>query len=493
MNRNAKQYLDLGIRLVKEQDMENAATAFAAAIKLRPDYAPAYNNLGWALRHTNQLREAEACYCRAIELAPDDWSAYNNLGLLSIEFGDFGKAETCFRRSLGLNPKHPVIYNNLGTVLEELLRITEAEEAYHQALRLKPNYPEAHYNIGIFLKSTARLAEAESCLLQAVALRPAYVEAQFALSTLYLLRGEFKTGWEKYEKFRYKKQSCRQWGISYWQGEELTGRSILLYWEYGFGDSIQFARYVQWVARFTPRIGLVVQAPLVRFFENAYPDVKIYARQWLQQEHYDYVCSLMSLPAIFNTDHQMIPPVVPYTRNPVAIETTDVWRKALKQAGGVCYKVGIAWACSQNKYSKASKRSIPFNLFCSLLAVPNISWVNLQVGVRAADLAESTYQVIDFSPALTDFMDTASLIDCLDLVITVDTAVAHLAGTIGKKTWVLLPLACDWRWRQAGEDSDWYPSVRLFRQGKARDWQEVLVSVSAALQEEVPLKTENFI
>ncbi|AIF52434.1 tetratricopeptide repeat protein [Pelosinus sp. UFO1] len=475
-------HLNLGIKLIKKGDLESAVTAFCTAIKLNPKYSPAYNNLGLIFKNTNRLLEAEACFCRAIELSSNDSYAYNNLGLVLMDLGNLQKAEGCFLRAVELNPNNSIIYTNLGTALEENSHLVEAEGAYRRAIELNPNSPEAHYNLGTFLRFIKRFDEAEDQLCRAVELRSDYTEANFSLGNLYLLRGEFANGWGKYEKSRRRRSRYRQLKIPQWLGEDLTGRSILLCWEYGFGDTIQFVRYVQKVEKLTSKIILWVQKPLERLLAAAHPNLTLYAGDCLPQGKYDYVCSLLSLPVIFNTCNETIPQTVPYI--PASRTASVTWREALRKIDNdKLYRVGVVWA-GNPRHHNDSKRSIPFDVFHKLFGISRVSWVSLQVGLRAEDLIGTPYNIIDFSRDLVDFMETAGLIETLDLVITVDSAVAHLAGTMGKKTWLLLPFDPDWRWQLDREDSSWYPTIRIFRQRKLGDWQEVVERVKRALQKE---------
>lgn len=475
-----KNYLDLGIELLKRGDREDAVTAFCLAIKLDAKYVPAYNNLGLVLKDTDRPQEAAACFYRVLELDPDNSYAYNNLGLLWMEAGDREQAAACFHRSIALDPGQAAVYNNLGTVLEEQYCLVEAEAAYRRAVELRPNYPEAQYNLGRFLKVLQRLEEAIPYLQRAVALRPGYQEAGYSLASLYLQQGQFTKGWGLYEQSRRRRYGSRYFSAPHWQGEALAGRRILLYWEYGFGDTLQFVRYVPSIAALAAKVDLWVQPPLAALLENTYPGLAVYSGTTAPVENYDYVCSLMSLPVILETCLESIPPTVPYVlhSNGAAV---SAWQELLGTMAGRGYKVGLVWAGNPN-HKNDDNRSIPFSLLSPLLAVQGISWISLQVGPRAGDLVETPSPVLDVSDRLTDFLDTARLVEQLDLVITVDTSVAHLAGSLGKATWVLLAFDTDWRWLLTREDSPWYPAVRLFRQRKPGDWQEVVARVKAALE-----------
>lgn len=482
MKLTPKMHLEAGIRFIRQGDLDSAIMAFCTAIKLNPTYSPAYNNLGLVLRNTNHFQEAEVCFCRAIELNSRDSSAYNNLGLVLMDLGKMERAKECFQRAIELHSSYPPIYNNLGIVLEEMHRFIEAKKAYGYALKLNPHYPEAHYNLGTLLRVMRHFQEAKEQLCLAVKLRSNYSEAECSLANFNLLCGDFENGWGMYEKSRPKTE-YELLKMPKWHGEDLTGCSILLYWEYGFGDTIQFVRYAQLVEKLAAKTSLWVQKSLERLIKAAYPQLKVSAEECPPEGKYDYVCSLMSLPVLFNTCNETIPQPVSYL--PASREASVVWHEVLEKIDhGKKYRVGVVWA-GHPKHLNNKKRSISFDIFRNLLDISQVSWVNLQVGLRAKDLAVTSCDVIDFSKDLVDFMETAGLVETLDLVITVDSAMAHLAGTMGKKTWILVPSDPDWRWQLDREDSPWYPTARIFRQHKLGDWQEVVERVKKALQDEL--------
>jgi tetratricopeptide (TPR) repeat protein len=475
--------LNYGIRQANKGEFQQAAQAFCQAIQLNPKYSNAYNNLGLVLHKMNRLEEAKACLCRAIELKPNYPYAYNNLSLILIDTNRLEEAEACLRRAIELDPNFSELYNNLGLVLEDTTRIAEAEKSYRRAIFLNPKYAEAHYNLGRLFKSTRRLAEAEIFYHRALKLHPGYSAAEFALAVLYLLQGDFTKVWEKYDKFRTKKSKRRQGEIPCWQGEDLTGCSILLFHEQGFGDTVQFVRYVQKVAEAASQTVLWIQKPLAVLLAASYHTLTIHVGEDRPREHYDFACPLPRLPMVFNTALQTIPQIVPYLQS--VPEVSAAWRKTFEAMdSGKRYRGGVVWAGNPRHINDRS-RSIPFALFRKLFDSSEINWVSLQVGERASDAAEAPCNVVDLSPKLVDFSQTAGAIANLDLVITVDSAVAHLAGAMGKKTWVLLPFVPDWRWQLEREDSPWYPTVRLFRQSKLGDWPEVLIRVKEAIEKEI--------
>lgn len=476
----ASQCLHYGIQLTMRGELQQAVVAFCRAIQIDPNYSRAYNNLGLVLQRMNKLEEAEIFLRRAIDLAPQDSYSYNNLGLVFFDSHRLADAEVCLRQAIKLNPRCPEVYNNLGLILEDAAHFDEAENLYRHAIQLNSKYVEAYYNLGNFYKTVKRLAEAESCLKQALELQPDYSDAAFSLATLYLLQGKYEQGWRSYDALRVKKNKNRTAGICRWQGEKLTGLRILLFYEQGFGDTIQYVRYAEKIAQLASEIVLWVQSPLQSLLASSYPTLTVYSGESIPPGCYDFACPLPSLPMILNTLATSIPQNVPYMKPDCGLVTK--WKCRLNGIdGGLLKRIGIVWAGNPQHHNDRN-RSIPISVISSLFAVKTVNWISLQVGSHAADLETTDHDVRDFSSDLVDFSQTASLIANLDLVITVDSAVAHLSGAMGKKTWLLLPFAPDWRWQLEREDSLWYPTLRLFRQRRVGDWREVIENVKFVLQ-----------
>lgn len=474
----AADFLNMGADMARRGKLREAEAAFIEAIILKPDYAQAFCNLGYVLYRVGRLTEAEACLLKSIMLEPDYADAYNNLSLLLMDTGRLAEAEECLVKACELNASSPVYYNNLGLVLEENGRADEAEALFRRAIGLNANYADAQYNLGNLLKHAGKLAAAELCYQQALGARPDFSSARFALSTLYLLAGQFEKGWKSYNELRMHKGCGRKSSAPCWQGEDLTGRSILLFHEQGFGDTIQFVRYAAKVAEMAANTTILVQKPLKGLIAGSFPLLKVYSGEAVKKVHYDYECALPNLPMLFKAREDTICNL-PYLK--AATKTVRKWHAALKEAdGGARYRVGLVWA-GNPKHHNDGKRSIPLEMFSQLLTTANVSWVSLQVGPHSCAAAGLQLPMLDFSGDIVDFAETAGLIANLDLVISVDSAVAHLAGALGKETWVLLPYAPDWRWQLGREDSPWYSSVRLFRQEKAGAWPEVLQRVKQML------------
>ncbi|MDR3588405.1 MAG: tetratricopeptide repeat protein [Negativicutes bacterium] len=475
----AEAYNNLGVVQARKKLPGEAMRSFRRVIELEPNNPCAHNNLGLSLKELEQHTEAQDSFRRAVELNPGYAEAYHNLGLTLKEAGCFDEAEIYIRRAIELKPDFTLAYNNLVALLAVANRLDEAEESIRMSVRLTPVAPEAHRRLGLVLKMKHRLDEAEAEYRQAIALSAPGMDTEpyFGLGILHLLRGQLLEGWKYYE-LRRKIFEYPEPPIPYWQGEELAGRSILLFFEQGLGDTLHFIRYVEKVAGLAAQTVIWVQSPLRRLLARS-SSCRIHTGAKMPPEKFDFACSLHSLPLLFHTSQQTIPREVPYLwpGNNVAAK----WRKALAGAdGGRCCRVGVVWA-GNPRHDNDRNRSIPFAVFSRLFAAKQVRWVSLQVGERAKDLAGADYQVTDLSRELTDFYETAGVIANLDLVISVDSAVAHLAGAMGKATWLLLPFNPDWRWQLYRGDSPWYPTMRLFRQIRPGDWRHVLEKAASAL------------
>lgn len=488
---NAETYFNLGAVQIKLSRLDEAANLFCQAIALNPRYMEAYFNLGVIQAELKHLDKAVEAFTRAIELNPLYHEAYNNLGAVLRLTDRLSEAEAMLRRAIELRPNYAKAYNNLGLVLMDNNRLKEAEVCLRQSIVLNGNDPETYNNLALVLKDSDRLGDAETCLQQAIELRPDFVEAEFALGFLYLIQEQYEKGWGKYVKWRahneaeYKIFDAFRSKSADWQGEDLTGRKLLLFSDQGFGDAIQFIRYLPLVTKATGKTGVWVQKPLQRLMRAAIDGCWLETDESIAAEQYEFNCPLSSLPYIFNTSKATIPQGIPYIRP--SDESINTWGVRLdSEDGGERYRIGVVWAGNPN-HENERNRSVAFDIFNTLFEVKEASWISLQVGNRAADLRRKPSPVVDISCDLADFGDTAAVIRNLDLVITVDSAVAHLAGAMGKPTWLLLPFNPDWRWQLKREDSPWYPTMRLFRQQEAGQWPEVLQRVKKALTEVVGL------
>lgn len=491
----AEAHNNLGLLFKEKKRLHEAKTAFLSTIELKPDFVEAYNNLGNILHETKHLPEAEAVYRRALELKPDSVEIHNNLGFLLQETKLMSEAEVAYLHALKLNPDFVEAHNNLGYLYQETRRLPEAEAAYLCALKLRPDYAETHYNLGFLFQETKRHPEAEAAYRRALEIQPDYAEAKFNLSFLLLILGRYAEAWPYYES-RYapnrKGNASEVPRVSYpqWQGESLVGKSLVIYPEQGFGDYIQFCRYVPMlkncgVACLTCVCDLRLKKLLdtVEGIDAVFTDIA-------SAPPHDYWSFPLSLPLYFSTTVDTIPAVLPYIH--ALPERVCHWHERMPQKG---IRVGLTWKGSPSHKNDANRSLPSLATLAPLWSVPGVTFISLQKGQGEAEAMQPPAEqpLINFGSDIHDFADTAAIIAQVDLLICVDTAVAHVAGAIGKPCWVLLPaFGSDWRWLLDRTDSPWYPRVmRIFRQSKPNDWDDTIGDVVAALQTLVsPIKHE---
>jgi Flp pilus assembly protein TadD len=481
--------LQQGFELHQAGQLTAAEPYYRAALERRPDFPAAWSNLGLVRMAAGAVDEAEQCQREALRLDPAFADAHNGLGLVHYRFGRVAEAENCFRGCLRLWPDHPGAHLNLAVALQSRGRLEEAEVWYRDALRVGANAAEVYNNLSVLLRELGRVAEAEASCLQALRLRPDMAGAQVNLAISLLLAGRWAEAWPFYEaRARVGDLAAARRGFvaALWTGEQpLTGRTILLHAEQGFGDTLQFCRYVPVVAALGARVVLEVPPVLVRLLAGLEGVARVVA-EGDALPAFDLYCPLMSLPGAFATTPETVPGQVPYlTAEPAQVA---VWRDAL--AGLPGRRIGLVWAGHSRDFLPHAvaldrRRSMRLTDMAPLAAVPGCSFVSLQLGPPAAQLNEPPAGLVVLGVAqwLHDFADTAALVANLDLVIAVDTAVAHLAGALGKPVWLLNRFDTCWRWLLERDDSPWYPSLRQFRQAEQGDWAEVMERVAGALGE----------
>jgi hypothetical protein len=421
------------------------------------------------LREQGQLDAAEAALQEAIRLDPASAKALNNLGNVLGDRGALAAAERAYRDAIALDPALPEPHNNLGHLFRRQNRLPEAEANLRAALNLAPNLVDARINLGNVLVDQGQYAAAEEQYCAALALAPHNADAQYDLGALHLLTGQWEAGWAGYEA-RWRRRGCkaRTMAAPAWQGEPLAGRTLLLHAEQGFGDTIQFCRYIP---ALTASAHVIVEAPvpLLRLLRSLAGGAELVASGEALPAH-DVQLALPSLPAVLRTTLDTIPADSPYLYADPA-----TWRRRLAELPGL--RVGVAWAGNVD-YALDSRRSIPPAQFAALADVPGVSLISLQKSAPGAALPGL---VRDWTAELHDFADTAALIAALDLVISVDTSVIHLAGALGRPAWLLNRFDSCWRWLTDRIDSPWYPTVTIFRQSSPLDWASVLSDVAARL------------
>jgi tetratricopeptide (TPR) repeat protein len=477
---------NLGLILYDKGQIEEAIKHFQRAIILEPGLADAYYNLGIGFERKGQLDKAITCYQKTIELNPSSADAYNNLGLILQEKGQLDKAITCYQKTIELNPSLADAYNNLGTALQEKGQLDEAITSYQRVLQLDPNYIVAYNNLGLALQEKGQLDEAITSYQRALQLNPNDAYTHLNMSLTFLLAGNYKEGWKEFEwRQKLDEHFKHNFLQPLWDGSNITGWTILLYTEQGLGDAIQFIRYAPLVAEYGARVFIECRKELKALFKNVGGVYKVIAHGE-QLPEFDVHYPLMSLPVIFSTTLESIPSNVPYIRaDPILVQK---WREKIHQENSHL-RIGLVWASGPGGLSK--RKSLNLNILSPLAQLNNISFYSLQKG----EVAKQTkcppigMRLFDYTEEIDDFSDTAALIENLDLVISVDTAVAHLAGALGKPIWTLISFEPVWQWMLQREDNQWYPTMRLFRQPSPGDWNSVIAEVSKELQKKMIIKS----
>ena len=480
---SADGYYNLGNALREQGKLAEATACFQEAVRLRPEFAPAHNNLGVALEEQEKPAEAAASFEQAVRLRPDFAEAHNNLGNALRQLGCFEKAAASLEQALRLNLEDAQAHHNLGNVRQAQDRLAQAAACYEHALRLRPDYADAHYNLGIVLQLEGNYAQALAHLEQALQARPDFAEAHCNRSILRLLLGNLEQGWPEYE-WRWRMRRFPPFPSKQvpWDGKPLEGRTILLHAEQGLGDTFQFIRYAALVKERGGTVLAACQPELLgvlsgcRGIDQLLPLGEALPACAVQ-------APLLSLPGLCGTTLATIPAQVPYL---VADRERALhWRNDLAATSG--FKIGICWQGSASHWNDR-RRSVPLSQFAPVAEVPGIHLVSLQRGLGQEQwrLVSGDWPVLELADPPEElseaWVESAALMCALDLVITVDTAVAHMAGALGVPVWLALPFNPDWRWLLEREDSPWYPSMRLFRQRRPGDWADVFARLAAELR-----------
>jgi len=476
---NAEMHNNLAAALKHLGRFEDALASYERAIALQPDYAVAHYNRGIVLQDLKRAQDAFESYSRALALKPDYAEAYNNRGLMLRDMRRNLEALADFDQALAFSPNYVEGLNNRGAILQELHRNDEAMADFSRMLELQGDNDKAYNNRGHALRGLGRYEEALASYDQATTLNPKYAEAHFNASLCRLLLGDMEKGWQQYE-WRWHGRERRRFSVPLWLGDQpLAGKTILLHAEQGFGDTIQIVRYIAPVAALGAKVILQVQAPLVPLLAHL-PDAESVIATDADVSGFDYHCPLMSLPLAFKTTHDTLPRPTGYI-TPDDRRVRD-WQVKLPKKRRL--RIGLVWSGS-GEYVNDYNRSVLLSDLETLLSLP-FDFICLQKEIRDHD-REALAKRSDLrflGDELTTFAETAALAQCMDLVISVDTAVAHLAAALGRPTWVLLKYEPDWRWLLDRKDSLWYPTATLFRQKKAGDWGSVIDEIVGALTAE---------
>lgn len=464
---------------------EEALAGYDAALAKRPNYAEALCNRGSVLHDMKRFDQALDSFDRALALRPDIAEAHSNRGNVLRDLRRFEEALESYDRAIAMRPDYAEALGNRGTVLHDLKRFGQALADFDRALALRPNYASAVNNRGLTLKELKRFDEAQACHDSVLATRADDVEAHWNESLLQLLLGNYARGWPKYE-WRWQREPGirlrRDFAQPLWLGEgPIDGRTILIHSEQGLGDAIQFCRYIPLLAARGARVIFEVQASLQTLMRGLAGVAEVVV-SGTPLPPFDCHCPLLTLPLAFRTRLETIPAEIPYLH--ASAPAAQAWCARLGPKGPRHRsRIGLVW-CGNPDHKNDQNRSMRLRELLPLLDI-DATFISLQKSARpddAAMLADRS-EILQVGEALTDFADTAALVSQLDLVISVDTSVAHLAGALGKPVWLLATHIPDWRWLLDRDDSPWYPSVRLFRQSEVRRWDEVILRLRAAALE----------
>ncbi len=488
-------HCNFGIILRRKGDLDAAITSFNTALQLKPNYPEAHNCLGNALREQGYLDAAIASFNTALQLKPYYPEAHNGLGIALKEQGNLDAAIASFNTALQLKPNYPEAHNNLGNVLQENGDLDAAIASFNTAIQLKPNYPEAHYNIGNARQEQGEPTKAIASYNTALELKPYFPDAHWNSSLAMLLMGDYENGWEKYEWRTKSKDSTSSLhaipSCSKWLGEiQKKGSQLLLVTEQGLGDTLQFMRYVLAVREKGIDVSLCAPPRLHPLIVASGIDQSPLSPEEANKVKSGHWAPLLSVPM-----HLKVSQDNPIVTGPYIKATEKLcrkWNKSIPRRGNPT--IGINWRGNRKDSSKQA-RNVPIHYFRKILKMFEGNIICLQRGASQQEIEQVTSnqvvkiqqleisQIAD-SDKPSDFLEYAAIISNCDLVITTGSTVAHMAAGIGIPTWVLLPRVPDWRWGLEGDNTFWYPSMRLFRQRKRGNWDEVMERVSEALQEE---------
>jgi tetratricopeptide (TPR) repeat protein len=483
---HAEACLNRGIALQATKQFEAAIASYDQAIAIKPDFAEAWSNRGVALKDLRQLESALASIDQAIAIRPDFADAHSNRGNTLQDLKQLEAAIASYDKAIAIQPDFAAAWSNRGTALQALNRMDAAIASFDKAVAIEPDYAEAWFNRGVALKECQRLNEAITSYDRAIAVRPGYSNANYNKAAALLLNGDLTQGWPMHE-WRWKCESlgltARNYSKSLWLGEApLKGKHILLHSEQGFGDTIQFCRYAKLVCDLGATVTMEVPPALTGLLQGLEGVSQLVAEGFAPSD-FDTHCPLLSLPLAFKTDLDSIPASRAYLFSDAS--KVSHWSKVLGTKTKP--RIGLVWS-GNTRHTNDANRSIALSALIPHL--PNsFDYMSLQKEVRDKDQAAlANHSNIRFlGDQIRDFSDTAALCELMDIVISVDTSVAHLSGALGKTTWILLPFRPDWRWLLNRSDSPWYPTVRLYRQHVMGDWTGALSTLRADLEAGIDL------
>jgi len=458
---------------------EIAVDLIGKALAIKPDHAEAHHNLGNALTGLGRNEDAAKSYRQATIIKPDYAAAHYALGNALRGLGRATEAIDSYNEALALNPDLAEAFYNLGITLKQQGRLDDAVTAYKEALVITPDYVDALYNLGNTLQALGKIDAAIAAYDKVLTINPEHVNGRYNLGLAQLLMGDFESGFENY-KLRWQTAQLSRYRRPYrqplWNGHDLIDQTLFLYPEQGLGDFIQFSRYVSLAAQKAARVIVEVPTALVCLYPSL-PGADVVIETGQSPGEFDVHFPLLDLPGLFTTNPQNIPASENYLT--ATGDLTEKWRNRL--AAHKQFRVGLIWA-GRPGHSNDKNRSIDPALIAPLLEIDGVKFFSLQVERDGEAAKVFGPKVIDLAADLTTFAETAALMSNLDLIISVDSSPAHLAGALGRPVWTLLPYLPDWRWGLNRDDSPWYPSMRLLRQQKHGDWQAVIERLGQELK-----------
>lgn len=465
-----------GVLYMNQNQNHQAIVFFKKAISIKP-HAAYYNNLGIVLSNEGDNNEAIKTFKKAIELDPNYANAYHNLALVFQKEEKLEQASEMLHKTIAINPHYARAYNTLAIILNKQNKFDEAIKMYEKAISIHPSYADAYYNLGIVFKDLNKLNDAMVMFDKSISIDSNRIDAYWNKSLLLLMLSRLEEGFELYE-YRWKLKNNlslkRNFIQPLWLGEvSLLGKTILVHSEQGFGDTIQFCRYIKKLEALGCKIIFELEQSLVSLLSQI-KGVSRFISKGEELPFFDYHCPLLSLPFAFKTSLETIPSFSSYLK--ADNKKVEVWENRLGFKAKP--RVAIVWS-SASAFKSDSKRSIKLEQFIQCLPENQYELICLQKVLKDEDkdFFREYGRISFYGDQLNDFSDTAALLSCTDLIISVDTSVAHLGGALGIPTWILLPFSSDWRWLQDRTDSPWYPSVKLFRQKEIANWDEVLQRV----------------
>jgi len=480
--------LELAVTHHRAGRLPEAEAIYRRVLSSQPKNTDALYLLGLITQLTARYAESVDLFERAVRVNPKSAKYWVNLALSAggMGLGRTKDAIEALRKAIAIDPNIPEAWSNLGNEYRNESQFEEARRCYTKALALRPNFADAQLNLGVTLQETEpTFAPALEAYEKAIAMQPDFALAHWNLGFALLLLGDYPRGLPEYE-WRWRTNTVsipRNFPQPQWTGEPLQGQRILIHAEQGLGDAIHMARYVSLVAQRGGKVILESPGPLVRLFRHL-PGLSEIVHFGDPLPHFDIHCPLMTLPLVFRTTLETIPAPIPYLK--ADPQLTAHWQQKMPPDPNRP-RIGIVWAGAPNNKNDRN-RSMSLDHLAPLAQVKNARFFSLQKGPAAAQTARPPkgLDLTDFTQEITDFADTAAIAANLDLIIAVDTSVAHLAAALGKPTWIMIPYMPDWRWLRDRSDSPWYPTLKIFRQSRNRTWREVIEKITEALKTFAP-------